>query len=87
MLSKQKSWPMFHYDLAHTGYSTNTGPSSNQTLWVFKTNGNVWSSPAVVNGVVYFGSFDKNCLCLNAKDGSSKSGVLRLVVLFILLPR
>ena len=64
------SWPMFHYNLAHTGYSTSTGPNTNQTLWVFNTNGKVWSSPAVVNGVVYFGSFDHNVYAVNAKDGT-----------------
>jgi eukaryotic-like serine/threonine-protein kinase len=65
-----ESWPMFHYDLAHTGYSTNTGHSSNQTLWIFKTDGEVWTSPAVVKGVVYFGSFDQKFYALNAEDGS-----------------
>ena len=64
------SWPMFHGNLAHTGYLTGTGPSANQTLWVFKTGGRVWSSPAVVNGVVYFGSFDRNVYAVNAKDGT-----------------
>ena len=30
----------------------------------------MWSSPAVVNGVVYFGSFDKNIYAVNATDGT-----------------
>src|SRR5208283_4418335 len=64
------SWPMFHSDLAHTGYSTESGPSANQTLWVFKTNSEVWSSPAVVNGIVYVASFDQNLYAINAKTGS-----------------
>ena len=64
------SWPMFHGDVAHTGYSNGSGPSTNQTLWVFKTNGEVWSSPAVVNGIVYFGSFDQNLYAINAKTGT-----------------
>ena len=63
------SWPMFHGDSAHTGYSTTIGPSDNQTLWVFKTSGKVWSSPAVVNGMVYFGSFDKNVYAVNVNSG------------------
>ena len=65
-----ESWPMFHYDLAHTGYSTNTGPTSNQTLWIFPTNGKVWSSPVVANGVVYFGSLDHHVYAVDAKTGS-----------------
>ncbi len=47
---------MFHNDAAHTGYSTGTGPTTNQTLWVFQTNGEIWSSPAVANGIVYIAS-------------------------------
>src|SRR5512138_3698435 len=65
-----ESWAMFHYDSAHTGYSTNTGPTSNQTLWVFSTNGKVWSSPIVANGIVYFGSLDHHVYAVDAKNGS-----------------
>lgn len=79
-----ESWPMFHHDLAHTGYSNTNGPSTNQTLWTFPIINNGWvlTSPAVVNGVVYFTSSDKgfhlqttnnNIYAVNAKDGS-KSG-------------
>src|SRR5674476_1306492 len=72
------SWPMFHRDTAHTGYSTATGPSTNQTLWVFDTNGRVLTSHAVANGIVYFTSSDEGYFhtsnnhidALNAKDGS-----------------
>jgi outer membrane protein assembly factor BamB len=30
----------------------------------------VWSSPAVANGVVYVGSFDRKVYALNAKTGA-----------------
>ncbi len=63
------SWPMFHGDVAHTGYSNTTGPSTNQTLWVFKTSGKIWSSPAVANGIVYIASLDGNVYAINAKTG------------------
>src|SRR5208283_1694873 len=65
-----ESWPMFHNNLAHTGYSTNTGPTSNTTLWVFNTNGEVWSSPIVANGIVYFGSLDDHVYAVDAKTGA-----------------
>jgi eukaryotic-like serine/threonine-protein kinase len=65
-----ESWTMFHYDLAHSGYSTNTGPTSNQTLWIFNTNGKVWSSPIVANGIVYFGSLDHHVYAVDAKNGT-----------------
>ena len=65
-----ESWPMFHNDLAHTGYSTNTGPTSNSSLWVFNTNGKVWSSPVVANGIVYFGSLDNHIYAVDSKNGT-----------------
>ncbi len=30
-----EAWPMFHYDPIHTGYSTSTAPTTNQTLWSY----------------------------------------------------
>ena len=49
-------WPMFHHDLNHTGYSTSTGPETNNVLWSYETGDSVSSSPAVVDGKVYLGS-------------------------------
>jgi outer membrane protein assembly factor BamB len=63
-------WPMFHHDPMHTGYSTSTAPTTNQTLWTYKTGGAVGSSPAVVNGVVFVGSSDDNVYALNATTGA-----------------
>jgi len=37
--------------------------------WVFQTGGDVFSSPAVVDGKVYVGSHDKNWYCLDAYTG------------------
>ena len=48
-----------------------SGPSTNQTLWVFKTGGNIYSSPAVVNGVAYFGSYDGNVYAVGKLASSS----------------
>ena len=53
------SWPMFHGNPQHTGYTLTNGPSTNQTLWTYNTKGWVLSSPAVANGIVYFASSDK----------------------------
>ncbi len=64
------SWPMFHYDLAHTGTTTSAGPSSNQTLWKFTAGNNVWSSPAIADGIVYIASFDHNVYALDALTGA-----------------
>jgi len=64
------SWPMFRHDLNHTGYSSSTGPNTNNTLWSYTTGGNVFSSPAVVGGMVYVGSYDHMIYCLNASTGT-----------------
>jgi outer membrane protein assembly factor BamB len=63
-------WPMFHHDPNHTGTSTSTAPTTNNTLWTYTTGGNVESSPAVVGGFVYVGSDDDNVYCLNATNGA-----------------
>ncbi len=64
-------WPMFRYDPQHSGYSTSTAPATNQTLWNYTTGGFVVSSPTVVEGKVYLGSFDNKVYCLNAATGAS----------------
>jgi eukaryotic-like serine/threonine-protein kinase len=55
-------WSMFHHDVAHTGSSTSSGPLTNQSAW--STQGSGFSSPSVVDGVVYVG-FD----AFNATSG------------------
>lgn len=63
-------WPMFHHDLAHTGYSPSLGPNTNNSLWNYNDgNGYVRSSPAVVDGKIYVGSYNYNVYCINATDG------------------
>ncbi|MCW4009297.1 MAG: InlB B-repeat-containing protein, partial [Candidatus Bathyarchaeota archaeon] len=62
-------WPEFHHDIANTGYSTTTGPLTNQTLWNYTTGNAVLSSPAVADGVVYVGSKDNKVYALNASSG------------------
>jgi outer membrane protein assembly factor BamB len=64
------NWPMFNHDLAHTGCSTSSAPRINQTLWAFTAGDAVKTSPAVVDGIVYFGSDDCYVYALNAANGS-----------------
>jgi outer membrane protein assembly factor BamB len=63
-------WPSFHHDKQNTGYTTSTGPLTNQTKWVYTTEGIVYSSAAVVNGIVYVGSQDCNVYALNSTTGA-----------------
>ncbi len=60
---------MFGKDPAHTaiGYG---GPMNLTQKWMFHTEGAVISSPAVVAGKVYIGSYDKNWYCPDAKTGA-----------------
>ena len=79
------SWSMFHNNPTHSGVGTGN-PSLNPTvLWQYNTfednNGKIYSSPAIVNGVVYVSSWDfkiasksvvtniGNILALNASNG------------------
>ena len=75
-------WPMFHHDARHTGYTTEKVPDELELLWSYKTEGSVFSSPAVVNGKVFVGSYYGKIYCLDEDDGSliwsylkTKSGV------------
>ena len=63
-------WPTFRHDPTHSGYSTSTAPTTNQTLWSYTTGDDVGSSPAVVDGVIFVSSFDNKVYALNASDGS-----------------
>lgn len=72
--STQDSWPMFRHDPAHIGFSTSTAPSTNQTLWRQPTSGQVRSSPAVANGVVYVGSSDSNVYAIGPTTPTANSG-------------
>jgi outer membrane protein assembly factor BamB len=64
-----KQWPMFRDNPAHTasGYS---GPTNLSLRWKFTTEGAVISSPAVVDGKVYIGSYDKKIYAIDALNGA-----------------
>jgi eukaryotic-like serine/threonine-protein kinase len=66
-------WPMFHHDPARTGFSRIAGPSLGATpLWNFTPARNypIWSSPAIANGFVYFGDWDRNVYCISESTGN-----------------
>lgn len=64
-----QDWTMFGGNSMHsaTGYG---GPTNLNLNWVYHTNGPITSSAAVVQGLVYFGSWDQNIYCLNATSGA-----------------
>ena len=63
------SWPMFHNDLSHSGYSNFSAPKTNQTQWKFNTGGQV-GSPTVNDGIVYVGSYDHKIYAFNSVSGA-----------------
>jgi polyvinyl alcohol dehydrogenase (cytochrome) len=68
-------WPMYGRDLAGSHYNPNEKqltPGSVGRLkvkWIFETGGDVSSQPTVVNGVIYFGSWDGKEYAVDAKTG------------------
>ena len=63
------NWPMWRADPTHSS-TAQQGPSNLTLAWKFTTNGSVISSPSVVDGIVYFGSQDKNIYAVGAWSGN-----------------
>lgn len=62
-------WSMFHSNPTHDGVGTGDPLYSLTQLWNYTTDDSVNSSPAVVDGVVYVASYDRNIYALNATTG------------------
>ena len=74
---------MFRNDLAHSGvYSAAGVPKLKGIKWAFHTRGEVVSSPAIVDGVIYVGSNDGNLYAIDqqtgTKNGHSQPGRVSL---------
>ncbi len=64
---------MFRGDLQHTGAYDGRGvPELHGVRWKFRTNGQVYSSPAVVDGLAIVGSTDGNLYAIDAGSGTAK---------------
>lgn len=64
---------MFRNDPAHSGlYSAPGVPKLKGVKWTFHTGGEVVSSPAIVDSVVYVGSNDGNLYAIDQQTGSQK---------------
>ncbi len=62
-------WEMFHHDPSHSGYTQARAPSTNSLLWRTLTGGAVYSSPSIVDGIVYIGSSDANLYAFDESSG------------------
>ena len=70
-LTAADDWPMRGHDSQHMGATTG-GPGGDLELaWSFTPSGNVFSSPAVVDGVVYIGSGDDKVYAFDAGNGET----------------
>src|SRR3989304_993370 len=64
-------WAVFQHDLQHTGANGFSGVlPKGEVAWTFETGKAIHSSPAVVGGVVYFGSQDGYIYALDALTGA-----------------
>ena len=64
--------PMFRNDLAHSGIYSTSVSQFHRVKWKFHTQGEVNSSPAIVDGVIYIGSNDGHLYALDQQTGSQK---------------
>jgi outer membrane protein assembly factor BamB len=69
ILSKIDWWPMFRHDPAHKGYSTSLGPETNSIKWIYNSGAWIRSSPAIVDGKVYFANYNSDVFCLEMETG------------------
>lgn len=68
--AQTSDWPMFHHDLANTGFVDSEGPDVPNLAWKYYTDQDIYSSPAVVDGKVFIGCGDHYVYCLNSSDGN-----------------
>ncbi len=61
---------MFRSDAAHLGVYASEPSKLAGVKWRFRTKGMIFSSPSVLNGVVYVGSTDGNLYAIRVSDGS-----------------
>jgi len=66
-------WSMFRRDLSRSGSASLLPTQPQGTLkWTFSTDAPIHSSPAVVNGTVYFGSRDWTLYAVDAETGTKR---------------
>ena len=71
------AWPMYGRNLQHTFHNPDAAITPDnvaqlQSAWVFPTGDAVSASPAVVDGVVYTGSWDGFFYALDTQSGQLK---------------
>lgn len=62
-------WPQFHGDQAQSGVVPGDLPEQLSLVWRFKAEGDIRSSPAIVDGRVYVGASDHRLYALDVQTG------------------
>lgn len=65
-------WPVFRGNPQMTGAGTAKLPDQLEERWSFKAGSAIEGAPAVVSGIVYFGSFDKHFYAVELATGKLK---------------
>ncbi|HJZ60356.1 MAG TPA: PQQ-binding-like beta-propeller repeat protein, partial [Gemmataceae bacterium] len=65
-------WPLYRGDPLMSGVGQAKLPEQLQERWTFKTGNVIEGAPAVVNGTVYVGSFDKHLYAIDLATGKQK---------------
>lgn len=68
-VDSQDSWPMFRGGQRLLGRASGTLPDSLRFVWKFKTNGQIKSSPAIDDHLVFIGSSDANVYAIDLEGG------------------
>lgn len=64
-------WPMFRGNAARTGYASEQAAPPFTEAWTFAAGDSILSSPAVYDGIVYFGSRDGRLYARDARTGAA----------------
>jgi outer membrane protein assembly factor BamB len=71
--NNNNEWSRFRGNLGNTGRYEGKAPVELTNIkWKFKTEGDVMSSPAVADGIVFFGSEDNYLYAVDIKTGQEK---------------
>ncbi len=65
-------WSLFRGGVTQTGISNAKLPKNLDIVWEFKTKDAIEGGAVIVNGMVYFGSYDQKLYALDLKTGKEK---------------
>jgi len=68
-IADTNNWPMFRGGQDLSGMAKGSLPDSLTLIWKFKTGGEIKSSPAIDDGLVFVGSSDANVYAVNLRTG------------------